>query len=739
MGTLRGYGLAGAVATSLVVLVAGCGESSQSLDDRLAESQTPAVENAGAPEQPAEDAQRVTANVDGVRIANADVTPGEWLSTGRTYSETRYSPLTKIDDSNVDKLGLAWSFRLDHDRVAEATPLVVDGVMYTTGPFSVVYALNAKTGELLWKYDPEVAPSVAGKACCGVANRGVAVWKGRVFVGVFDGRLAALDAKTGELEWEVNTLIDKTANYTITGAPRVVNGKVIIGNGGAELGVRGYVTAYDAASGKQVWRFFTVPGDPDKPVENAALKMAQKTWFGDHYWKQGGGGTVWDAMAFDPELNQLYIGVGNGSPWSIYKRSEGKGDNLFLSSIVALDADTGEYIWHYQTTPGDTWDYTATQDIILADLEIDGADGKQHRKVLMQAPKNGFFYVIDRKTGELISANNFVPVNWASGINMETGRPIFTGKADYGDEPKLVMPSPFGAHNWHPMSYSPATGLAYIPAQHSVFLYANAEGDPQHALNVWNTGTESVKLPLQDDAFSDLADAYSGELIAWNPVKQEKVWSVDYPSIWNGGTLATAGNLVFQGTAGGQVRAYSADKGELLWQSRANTGVVAGPMTYQVDGEQYVTFMAGWGGVYPLVAGQLSQSKLKVRPESRVLTYKLGGDKQLPEPENKPVPVPEPPELVADSAQLDTGKQLYGEYCSGCHGVNVISGGLVPDLRYLDADTHDNFANIVKGAAVARGMPAFGHVLDDDDITALHQYVIKRSHALAKAVSAAEQ
>jgi len=508
-----------------------------------------------------------------------------------------------------------------------------------------------------------------------------------------------------------------------------VKGKVIIGNGGAELGVRGYVSAYDAATGELEWRFYTVPGDPSEPVENEALKMAQKTWYGDTYWKQGGGGTVWDSIAYDPELDQLYIGVGNGSPWNIEKRSAGKGDNLFLSSIVALDPDTGEYIWHYQTTPGDTWDYTATQHMILADLQIDG----KTRQVLMQAPKNGFFYVLDRETGELISADNYVPMNWAKGIDMETGRPIFSEAGDYSEEPKIVTPSPLGGHNWQPMSYNPDTGLVYIPAQYSSLLYESAEMDPAVALNVWNVGLEPFDFPEDPAAIDKLAEEFKGALLAWDPVKQAAAWKVERPVLWNGGTLTTAGNLVFQGTGKGRVEAYAADSGKRLWSAPANTGVIAAPMTYAVDGEQYVTFMAGWGGSFTLSTGPVAK-KAKVRPEPRVLTYKLGGDKSLPSPRNEPVEVPEPPDLAASEKQLDLGRKLYNGYCSTCHGVNAISGGVVPDLRYMSAETHERFANIVRGARAARGMPPFGHVLDEQRIGLIHQYVIKRSHALYERV-----
>lgn len=385
-------------------------------------------------------AQVDVAQVDGPRIMAADTEPGNWMSHGRTYDEQRYSPLDSINTQNVAQLGMAWTTKLDIDSGTEATPLVVDGVMYTTGAFSIVYALNAATGDMLWKYDPKVPAENLGQGCCGPVNRGVALWQGKVYVGSFDGRLIALDAVTGQPVWSVDTIINRSKSYTITGAPRIVKGKVLIGNGGAEFGVRGYVTAYDAETGKQVWRFYTVPGDPALPAETPALARAMKTWDGDGWVKWGGGGTVWDSMAYDPQLDLLYVGTGNGSPWNYQFRSNGKGDNLYVSSILALRPDTGEYVWHYQVTPQDQWDFTATQHMILADIKIDG----RVRKVIMQAPKNGFFYVLDRASGALLSANNFVPVNWASGIDLQTGRPIFTGAADYAKEPKVVQPSFLG-------------------------------------------------------------------------------------------------------------------------------------------------------------------------------------------------------------------------------------------------------------------------------------------------------
>ena len=684
-------------------------------------------------EPPASKKIEKVAAVDTARIVAADSEPGNWMSHGRTYDEQRYSPLKAINDGNVGELGLAWTHRLDVDRGTEATPIVVDGVMYTTGAYSMVYALNPVTGELLWKYDPEVNRATGGKGCCGVVNRGVAVWEGKVYIGVYDGRLEALDAKSGKVLWSKIT-VDQSLNYTITGAPRIVDGKVLIGNGGAEFGVRGYISAYDADDGEMLWRWYTVPGNPAEPPENEAMKVAQKTWFGDTYWKQGGGGTVWDSMAYDPDTGFLIIGTGNGSPWNIKYRSEGKGDNLYLSSIVALDVDTGEYQWHYQTTPGDTWDYTATQHIILADLKIDG----QLRKVAMQAPKNGFFYVVDRVTGELISAEAFVPMNWADGIGPD-GKPNKLPSGDYSKEPKIVTPSPFGAHNWQPMSYNPDTGLVYIPAQITALLFEDFGQTPAQALNVWNVGVAPLKLPETPPELKGVGDQLKGMLLAWDPVKQQAAWAVDYAAPWNGGTLSTAGNLVFQGTADGRAAAYNAKTGELLWETPANTGVIAAPMTYEIDGEQYVTFMAGWGGTFALVGAGAFEEIVRRRSESRVLTYKLGGKKTLPEPANIPVAVPEPPPVRATAEHIEIGRQLYHGLCASCHGAVAISSGLVPDLRYMKPETHEIFAGIVAGAYAKRGMPSFGHVLPPEQTALIHQYLIKRSHDLVAQIEAQDE
>lgn len=671
------------------------------------------------------------AAVDASRLVAAEKDAANWLSHGRTYSEQRFSPLNQVNDTNVQKLGLAWSFKIDEDRVVEGTPIVVDGVMYATGAYSVVYALDAVTGKWLWTYDPKVEKWKASRGCCDAANRGVAVWNGRVYVGVYDGRLEAIDARTGKLAWSVDTVADKTRNYTITGAPRIVKGKVIIGNGGSEFGVRGYVTAYDAATGKQAWRFFIVPGDPAKGDETATITMARKTWFGDQYWKQGGGGTAWDSMAYDPDLDLFYIGTGNGSFWNYQARSEGKGDNLFLSSIVAVRPDTGEYVWHYQTTPGDAWDYTATQSISLADLTIDG----KLRKVLMQAPKNGFFYVIDRATGELISGEKYGKnVTWAKGIDKATGRPIVDeAVAAYWKDgkPRIVSPGSQGNHNWHPMSFNPMTGLAYIPAHETLERYSPLAVQVPPQLGTPNLGMEVPVVPESLAELMGLKTLFSGRLLAWDPIKQKTAWEFPHAGMGNGGTLSTAGNLVFQGTADGYVAAFAADSGKQLWKQKVATGTVAGPVTYSVKGQQYVTFASGWGGAFPITFGALAQFA-KVQPHSRIYTFKIGGKAPMPVVKYKPLPVPEPPAMVASDEVVNKGRELYATNCGVCHGLSAFGGGALPDLRYLTGEKHKIFAAFVYGLSSAKGMPSFTGKLDPDQTELIHSYLIKRAHDLKR-------
>jgi quinohemoprotein ethanol dehydrogenase len=659
---------------------------------------------------------RALASIDDARLRDAGFDPRDWITHGRTYSEQRFSPLSELRADNVGRLGLAWSFDTETDRGLEATPLVVDGVMFTTGSWSVVFAIDARSGRLLWKYDPQVPRETGPKGCCDAVNRGVALYQDKVFVGTFDGRLVALDATSGEPVWEAVT-VDQSRPYTITGAPRVVEGLVIIGNGGAELGVRGYVSAYAAETGALVWRTYTVPGDPSQPFESPALERAAKTWNGGEWWKVGGGGTVWDSMAYDPDLRLLYVGTGNGSPWSRYVRSPGGGDNLYLSSILALRPDTGELVWHYQETPGDTWDYTATQHIILADLELGG----RPRRVLLHAPKNGFFYVLDRASGELLSAEKFADVNWAERVDLKTGRPVEAKGLDYRKEMKLVKPAPIGAHNWQPMSFNPQTGLVYIPAQDvpGPFL---AEKKFEYRPGDWNTGTD---LGVYTAFPREIA---GGSLLAWDPIRQKAAWRVAHKGPWNGGTLTTAGNLVFQGTADGRFVAYAADTGKPLWEAPAGSGVVAAPITYSIDGEQYVSVMAGWGGVFALYGGDAAAANRVRSIDGRLLTFKLGGNAVLPPREPTPERVSAfsaPPTVPAET--IAEGELLFARNCMACHGAGAVGGGVIPDLRHISPEVKAGFGAIVRdGALRARGMPGFPR-LETGQIDAILAYLQKRA------------
>ena len=665
-------------------------------------------------------------DIDGARLRAASSDEANWITYGRTYDEQRFSPLHKIDTGNVNQLGLAWSADLDTARGQEATPLVIDGKMYITTAWSKVKAYDAVTGKLLWEYDPEVPGETGVKACCDVVNRGLGAWGGRLYLGTLDGRLIALDRETGKPAWSVVTL-DQSKPYTITGAPRIIDGRVIIGNGGAEMGVRGYVTAYDAENGKQLWRFYTVPDKAGSNTEDH-LKVAEATWKGE-WWSQGGGGTVWDAMAYDPDLDLLYIGVGNGSPWNQAYRSPGGGDNLYLSSIVAIRPKTGEYVWHYQTTPGETWDYTATQHIMLADLTING----KARKVLMQAPKNGFFYVLDRATGKLISANNYAPVNWATGIDMKTGRPIENPAARYEKtgKPMLVTPGPLGAHNWHPMAFNPKDGLVYIPMNETTFPYIPMLGWKKAAQG-FNVGIDMAAgaMPADKAARAGFAAITRGALVAWDPVTQKERWRVQFKGPWNGGLLSTGGGLVFQGNATGKFVAYDAANGKELWSFGAQTGIVAPPITFAIKGEQYVAVMAGWGGAFPITAGLLNSVAGPVRNISRLLVFKLGGTAKLP-PEPSLAETPLDPPVFKGTAQAATaGSNLFGRFCGVCHGDAAIGSGVVPDLRRSAAlgDPKTWNAIVHGGAMKATGMVSFANVMSAEQAETVRQYVIKRAN-----------
>jgi PQQ-dependent dehydrogenase (methanol/ethanol family) len=667
------------------------------------------------PKASPEHIRAATARVDGAAIQANAATTKDWPSYGLDYAETRFSRLKQIDTGNVKDLGLVWSYDLESNRGVEATPVVIDGIMYVTASWSVVHAVDVRSGKRLWTFDPKVNKADGYKGCCDVVNRGVAVWKGKVFVAAYDGRLFALDAATGNKAWEVDTIIDRKFSYTITGAPRVYKGKVIIGNGGAEYGVRGYITAYDAESGQQRWRWFTVPGDPSKPFEDESMAKAAKTWDpAGKWWEAGGGGTAWDTMAFDPKLNLMYVGTGNGSPWARSKRSPAGGDNLYLASIVALNPDTGKYVWHYQQTPGDNWDFTSTQPMILADMKIGGKE----RQVILHAPKNGFFFVIDRKNGQFISAQNFVEVNWATGYDAK-GRPIETPIARVADRPREIIPSPYGARNWHPMSFNPQTGLAYMPVQGvPVNMLDNKDwkfngvrpGEPHSGVG-WNLAVFANVEPPKSKPF--------GRLVAWDPVQQKERWAVEHVSPWNGGTLTTAGNLVFQGTADGRFVAYDARDGKKLWEAPTGTGVVAAPSTYEVDGKQYVSIAVGWGGVYGIAARHTDRAG-----PGTVYTFAVGGTAKMPDFVQYRLG-----ELVQgvpyDKSHYEVGTALYVSNCVFCHGVpGVDRGGNIPNLGYSSAATITNLDKFVLSDALGnKGMPNFSGKLTPADVEKIKAFI----------------
>jgi quinohemoprotein ethanol dehydrogenase len=677
--------------------------------------------------------------VDDAALRNAAAAPEQWLTIGRDYAETRFSPLRQIDSSNVTRLGLAWSYDPGSLRGLEATPLVANGVLYATGDWSNVFALDARTGRELWRWDAKADRIRGYRACCDVVNRGVALYRDKVYVGVIDGRLVALDAATGALRWEVQTTpVDEP--YTITGAPRVVEGKVIIGNGGAELGVRGFVSAYDAETGKLVWRFYSVPGDPSKGFENEDVRKAADTWTGEWWKNGGGGGTAWDSFAYDPEAKLLYVGTGNGSAWDRHLRSSGGGDNLYLSSIVALHVETGKIAWYYQTTPGDQWDYTAVQQMTLAELRIGG----RTRKVIMQAPKNGFFYVLDRLTGELLSAEPFAKVTWAKGVDLKTGRPIETRHARYTDRAVTLFPGPGGAHNWQPMSFNPGTGLVYLPAVESSFTYAR-ERDFRRVSGFWNMGIDLAARAGSKDYPALPASEYEpgtgpevgvpSSLLAWDPVAGKARWRVKHEGATGGGTLTTAGNLVFQGLSDGRFVAYAADTGRKLWDVQLGNGIMAAPGTFSLDGKQYVSVLVGWGGASGLYAPNPTR---QYKAPGRVFTFVLDGKAKL-EPvrgigKNPLTVIP----FTASAAQIERGATLFARRCSMCHGVAAISGGPIADLRYTLPGTYEMFDRIVRqGAYQQLGMPKFDF-LSDADVAAVKSYLLSRRKELTDATAQAQ-
>ena len=698
--SMMGVGMAGlarAVGLTCLALLAACGGSGESESVSMTDS------------------------------AVADAASVEWVLHGNDTGEQRHSSLDQINRANVAQLGLAWSFDLLTDRGVEATPLMVNETLYVSSSWSVVQALDARTGELKWMFDPKVPREFLAKGCCDAVNRGVAYAEGRIVASTYDGRLVALDANTGEVLWDVQTT-DREQPYTISGAPRLAGDKVVIGSGGAELGVRGYVTAYDIKTGEQVWRFYTIPGNPEDGFENDAMAKAAETWTGE-WWRWGGGGTAWDSMVYDPELNLFYIGVGNGSPWNYKYRSPEGGDNLFLASIVAVNADTGEYVWHYQTTPAETWDFTATQHIMLADLDIDG----ELRKVLMQAPKNGFFYVLDRVTGELLSAEPYVTTTWATHVDMSTGRPVETPNARLFDGKNVHLPSNAGGHNWPPMAYNPDTGLVYVPTMNvpTQWLEPTASRDMQPQQGYFNQAFD--RTPYAPPVVANLPDiidqTYTGQLLAWDPVKAEPRWVGEMGRVSGGGVLSTAGGLVFQ-SHHNQFRALDAENGDILWSFDNQSVGMAAPISYALDGKQYIAIAVGFGGGLASEAGPVA-NHWEVQPNlARVLVFTLDGDAELPPKPEIDRALPEPLPVTATAEVVEQGKALYQRHCSVCHGDGTLTGGLNPDLKRSNPGTHEIWQEIVIGGLLKNaGMVSFAQFLNAEDAEAIRQYVLAQANA----------
>lgn len=686
--------------------------------------------------------------IDTARLIAGDNEPDQWFTSGRDWRGTYYSPLQRIDASNVTKLGFAWDYKLGTRRGLQATPVVVDGVMYVVGNWGRVYALDAATGKERWTFLPQVDGQYARYACCDVVSRGLAVWQGRVYVVSTDGWLHALDASNGSVVWRADTFAErgKGKHYTTTGAPQIAGNVVVVGNGGADFGVRGYVTALDLKSGALRWRFYTVPGDPKLGFEHPELEWAAKTWDPNSRWDLGGGGTVWDAMAYDPQLNLLYVGTGNGSPYQLHERSPSGGDNLFLASILAIDPDTGRLQWHYQQVPGENWDYTSTQKMILADLEIGGTV----RQTLLQAPKNGIFYVLDRKTGELLAGDPFTTVNWTLGIDPKTGRPIPNPAAAYAGKQALIAPGMSGGHNWQPMAFNPRTGLVYLPvietpqifidiatsqtrqidAAFDVLPVFTPSYDPAQLRSI--TGRELPPIEKLNPQQLGRRD-YVGSLRAWDPVARRIVWEQQTPFMWDGGVMTTGGNLVVQGRATGELAVYAADTGKLLHVVDVGTSIMAAPMSYEIAGEQYIAVLAGYGGS-AMVFAPLTAA-YKYGNDGRVVVFKLGGG-TVPKPAELPAtPFTQPLPRPSDKELISRGEVLYMRHCFRCH--YMADRTMLPDLRRLSPEKHAIFDEIVlKGALTPLGMGRFDDVLNADDTRAIRAFITEKAWQAYEGTSA---
>lgn len=684
-------------------------------------------------------------NVDWPRLMAVDSEPQNWLTLGRDHKQTYYSPLAMINADNVGRLGFAWAYDLGTARGQEATPIVVDGVMYTSGTWGYVYAIDAATGKELWRFDPRANPRAARNPCCDLVNRGVAVWKGRVLVASVDGRLHALDAGTGKELWAADTIVDHSLPYSSTGAVYIAGNLAVIGNSGADMdkgGVRGYVSAYDVETGGLAWRFYTVPGTPGQAPENAAMARASQTWRSDRPPQYQGGGAVWDGFAYDPDLKLVYFGTANPAPYNLEVVTGASRDALFTASMLALHADTGEFAWHFQATPGDHWDFDATQKLILADLVIRGS----RRAVIMQANKNGFFYILDRRTGEFISGKPYTFVNWTDSLDAKTGRPRPSKTAEWYSEPKNVYPSWAGGHSWQPMSFNPSTGLVYIPVIDAPSVWVDL---PQSGGRIrFVNGFLSAMSVFPDSAYdANALKPYYGplpdrkaleatrevkllrELLrAWDPIAEKTVWEQETSSGmrgYDGGAMSTAGNLVFQGCGNGEFRAYAADSGKILKTIQTGSHIMAAPATYEVNGQQYVAVQTGYGGT-GLGVGAIppSSAALEFRNSNRIIAFRLDGS-QVPLPERrKEESFPMPPANGATWAEIKSGEIAFAAECSRCH---AFGPNITPDLRQMSAETHAMFKDILLGGAfAAKGMESFEDILSENDVDNIHSYLIEQ-------------
>lgn len=700
---IRRYGVAG-ILSATTLLMPGCGPNTSTVTAGFS-------------------------GLDDAAISDSSRT-GDWLAYGRTHDEQRFSPLTQIDSGSVARLRPDWYLDLPLDNALVSTPLAIDGVLYFVGDMNVVRAVDGASGELLWEHDPRIAEHLTyrRRASGWIHNRGITAWGDRIFQATWDGRLIALDAATGEPIWVQRTFEENSGLY-ITGAPKAFKGKVLIGNGGTEsVPTRGYVSAYDAETGELAWRFHIVPGNPADGFESDAMAMAASTWTGE-WWKYGGGGNAWHGFTYDAELDQLYIGTGNGAPWNHKVRSPGGGDNLFLCSVVALDPDTGEYLWHYQTTPGESWDYTSNMDIVLADLTLDG----RPVKAILHAPKNGFFYVIDRTNGRLLSADPYAEVTWADRIDMRTGRPVETQNARYANGPARIAPSIAGAHSAQAMSYNPQTRLVYLPTIHAAGIFNDSDVDLENwAPGEFRIGVATSWQPEDDGA------RFSASLQAWDPVTRKTVWEVPQPGLANSGTLTTAGNLVFAGREDGRLVAYDAESGELLWQYDLGLGISAPPITFAIDDTQYIAVLVGFGGG---VASGIMGSRAPNhgwrygRQTRRLVAFALDGQARLPvqPPAGNAAPIATE-NFTVEIARSEQGEAPFELFCAGCHGPAAAAAGMAPDLRasaiVMEAWA---FTSVVRdGARRARGMPGFDD-FTDEELLALRHYI--RHHADAAAAA----